>query len=551
MREQEAFADLDEALRAELAARAGRVSIDGGAVLFEEGAEPDALYVLISGALTAATAGAEGEATRVAEFFAGETVGEMGVITGDARTATVTALRDSDLLRLGRDELTAAMRRSPELALAFARLVSRRLARSGRRIGGRGRPRSFALISCGEGPAPETLRRCFERHGPTALVRSADVPDPSAAVFQALETGNRHVLYWVQASGREPEGWARAVLRQSDEIVILAGEGGLLPPIEALAGTDGLLAGRRRHLVVTRASPRREGATPIVAADFVHHVAGEEDLARLVRILLRRAVGVALAGGGARAFAHVGALLALREAGIRPDVLVGTSMGAVVAAAHAMGWSHEDILARMSEAFVKTRPVGDLMWPWVALFRGDRVRRLLQTAFGDVRIEEMALPFACVTTDLTTGMGCLHRRGPLAEALRASVSIPGVFRPVLIDGHVHVDGAVVDNLPVAALRDLDVGPVIGLDIGQPVREGTRVPTIPGLIDVLWRTSTISGVASEEAYRSIADFYHRSAVGDYRLLDWRGFSRAVALGYGEAREAFAARSPELEALRASR
>jgi NTE family protein len=548
---QEVFAGLAAPLRACLADRASRIVIEAGTALFHEGAASDAMFILVSGALTASVASADGTGLRVADFFAGETVGELGVITGDARAASVTALRDSDLLRLTREDLLQAMRASPDLAIAFARLVSRRLARTGQRTG-RGRPKCFAILPSSHVADAETAAReiaqCFSEHGATALVTARDMAEPTAGAFHALETAHSHVLYLADP---EPSPWTRAAIRQSDEIILLAGASGGADGADLYEGDAALRPARRRHLVLLHdgaskgggASGRWAGS----GAEFLHHVSTAEDRRRLVRILLRRAVGVAFAGGGARAFAHVGVVRALREAGIHPDIFIGTSMGAVVGAAHAEGWAFEEIMARMRDAFVASRPLGDLAWPWVALFRGERVRRLLRSAFGGQAIEDLPLPFACVTTNLTTGAACLHRRGPLVEALRASVSIPGVFRPVLIDGHVHVDGAVVDNLPAAALRRLDLGPVIALDIGQPLRED-GAGAIPGLIDVLWRTSTISGVATEETYRATADLYFRAELGDYRLLDWKGFERAVALGYREARDFLERQGGALDALR---
>jgi NTE family protein len=552
---QEVFAGLDAPLRGCLADKASRVTIEAGTVLFLEGSASDAMFVLVSGALTASIDSADGTSVRIADLFAGETVGEMGVITGDPRAATVTALRDCELLRLTSEDLLSAMRVSPDLAIAFARLVSRRLARAGQRTG-RGQPKCFAIVpSPGVADPAEVARalaQCFEEHGSTALVTGRDVAEPTAGAFHALESAHRHVLYLADAEpSAESSAWTRAALRQSDEIIVVA-DGSKRAERGDVPGRDEAQRPvRRRHLVLLHTGTATKGtaAERLAAsgADLVHHVANREDQRRLVRILLRRAVGIAFAGGGARAFAHVGVMRALREAGIHPDVFVGTSMGAVVAAAHAEGWAHDEIMARMRAAFAASRPLGDLAWPWVALFRGERVRRLLHAAFGTRAIEDLPLPFACVTTNLTTGSACLHRRGPLVEALRASVSIPGVFRPVLIDGHVHVDGAVVDNLPSAALRGLDLGPVIALDIGQPVREDTAT-AIPGLIDVLWRSSTISGVATEETYRATADLYFRAQVGDYRLLDWKGFDRAVALGYREARDFLDQQGGALDPLR---
>jgi NTE family protein len=134
-------------------------------------------------------------------------------------------------------------------------------------------------------------------------------------------------------------------------------------------------------------------------------------------------------------------------------------------------------------------------------------------------------------------------------ALRASVSIPGVFAPVLLDGQFHIDGAIVDNLPVQGLHHLALGPVVAFDIDQPPRAPGDALTMPGLLDVLWRASTISGYQTEEVYRSASDLYVKALVGGIGLLDWRAFDRAVALGYDEARAKLDRQAGALDALRA--
>jgi NTE family protein len=546
------FAEIDAALLLSLARRATSLSIDGGRMLFEEGAPSDALYILVSGALSVSMLADDGSIIRLSELYAGDTIGEMGVLTGQPRTATVTALRDSDLLRIGGGDLLELVRISPALSLAFARLVSRRLVRSERKGSVIARPRNFALIPSLEVKEPQDLAsrlaRAFRGYGAAVLVDRATTSDRSPAALQAIETRHRYVIYLADPT---PSEWTRQVCRQTDELIVLqdAAERSVGHP--ALDCDEAERPGRRRHLVLLG---RRHGNVSTAkrltqaGAHYVHHVADEADEKRLVRMLLGRAVGVAFAGGGARAFAHIGMMRALKEAGVNPEIFVGTSMGAIVAATHAAGWSHDEILEQMRQAFVRSRPLGDLMWPWVALFRGDRIRGLLHQAFGETEIEDLPYPFACVTTNLTTGKECFHRRGPLVTALRASVSIPGVFAPVLIDGHFHVDGAIVDNLPVQGLRRLALGPIVAFDIDQSPRDPGTAVTMPGMLDVLWRASTISGYATEQAYRSASDLYIKAVVDGVGLLDWRAFDRAVALGYDEARAKLDRQTEALDAIR---
>ncbi len=196
-----------------------------------------------------------------------------------------------------------------------------------------------------------------------------------------------------------------------------------------------------------------------------HHILDTADLGRLSRLLTRRGVGLVLSGGGARGFAHLGIIRALREARVPIDFVGGSSIGSIIAAGVAMGWSDEEMRMRYRRSFVDTNPVNDYTFPFVALTRGRKVSRLLEREYGDVHIEDLRQPYFCISTNLTAGRALEHRSGRLSEALRASVAIPGVMPPVYRGGDVLVDGAAVNNLPVDIMHSHAPGLVIGSDVG--------------------------------------------------------------------------------------
>ena len=194
-------------------------------------------------------------------------------------------------------------------------------------------------------------------------------------------------------------------------------------------------------------------------------------------MLLGRAVGLVLAGGGARGAAHLGAIRALEERGIEPDVVGDTSIGAAMAAWHAMGLRGEALEAASREVFVAHgSPTSD--WtalPLVSLVRGEKTRRLgreaiRRTAGGDIDIEDMWAPWFAIAADLTAQRQTVLMRGPLWRALAATYAIPGILPPVVIDGALHVDGGVVNNLPVDVMETLDVARTVAVDLlGDPGR----------------------------------------------------------------------------------
>lgn len=178
--------------------------------------------------------------------------------------------------------------------------------------------------------------------------------------------------------------------------------------------------------------------------------------------MARKKIGLALGGGVAKGLGHIGVIRALLELGVPIDCVAGTSSGSVVGALIAAAMTPDQI-----EAIAKTTRWRDLVKPVIprlGLLDGGRLEHLLVKVLGDRRIEDLALPFACVATDIVTGEEVVIRTGPLAPAIRASCSMPGFFTPVEIDGRLLVDGGVVDNVPVDVAKSLGADFVIAVDV---------------------------------------------------------------------------------------
>ncbi len=297
------------------------------------------------------------------------------------------------------------------------------------------------------------------------------------------------------------------------------------------------------------AASRWRGALPEIQG---HHLVDAADYGRLARLLAQRGVGLVLSGGGARGFAHLGVIRALREARVPLDFVAGSSIGAIIAAGVAMGWDDEQMRLRYRRSFVDTNPLSDYTFPLVALTRGRKVGRLLCREFGAACIEDLRIPFLCVSANLTTGRALEHRHGGLAEALRASVAIPGVLPPVFRDDEVLVDGAVINNLPVDLMRAHRPGLIIGCDVSAErnvisarasrdhppfwrffarARGGARRIHI---FQVLMHAGMANGASNVAAHRELADVLLRPPLPDVDLLDWQAFDQVIDAGYRYAR-----------------
>lgn len=196
----------------------------------------------------------------------------------------------------------------------------------------------------------------------------------------------------------------------------------------------------------------------------------------------RPTIGLALGGGAARGFAHIGVLRVLLENNIVPDVVVGTSIGAVVGGAYASG--HLDTIENWSRKLTKRGILGylDVSLSGAGLIGGKRLALEIENALGDTLIEKLSARFAAITTEVNTGHEIWLTRGRMVEALRASYALPGIFPPVRIGGRWLVDGALVNPVPVSAARALGARLVIAVNLNA---------------DTLGRGSTISAHGPDE------------------------------------------------------
>jgi NTE family protein len=275
------------------------------------------------------------------------------------------------------------------------------------------------------------------------------------------------------------------------------------------------------------------------------------DIARMARTLTGRSVGLVLSGGAARAYAHVGAIRALRDSGAPIDFVGGTSMGAIIGAGVAMGWGDAELDRRIRLAFVDSSPVDDIALPLIAMTRGEKVHRRLNEHFGNVEIADLWLPFFCISSNLTTGAYHLHRRGHLSRALRASLSLPGVLPPVIEGTDVLVDGAVMKNFPADIMRAFHQGPIVGVDVSrgrsinaQDVEAGSIWRWMlsggwrkgPPIVALLMRSATVSSGRDLAASREATDVLVTPKLERIDIRNWSAYEPAVDAGERAMNEA---------------
>ncbi len=545
-------------------------ALPGGKRLFQPGDPADVFYMLRSGRL-AVTRQHEGRAPQVLGFIRpGEPVGEMALIVGGEHSATAVALRDSWILALPRELFMLEARRRPGVMGELASLAvtrSRQLlhAGAGSERGGSSaasEPSVFGLTSLmPEAPARPLAERLAQRlraEGRTVAVVGAEGLAMTAEQGSAMEEAHDLVLMAAEADETE---WRAVCDRQVDQ-QMLVGRAGLRPPASASGHPcDGEPRREGRNVDLILLHPHdgyygRDGQAWVdaVGAQRLFHQrdGAPSDLARLARVITGTSVGLVLSGGGARAYAHIGAVRAMREMGHPIDFIGGASMGAIIGAGVAMGWDDRELDERMRASFVDSSPVGDISFPMISMSGGKRVRMRLREQFGEREFADLELPFFCVSSNLTTGLPRVHRSGRVHRALRASSALPGVLPPVIEDGDVLVDGGILRNLPTDVMRETQRGPVIGIDVALTdelnADDVARPPSLwkwiasgmwrkgPPIVALLIRSATVTTHREFAAAREASDLLITPMIEGVDLQDWKAYAPAVEAGYRAMNEA---------------
>ncbi|MGO9489922.1 MAG: patatin-like phospholipase family protein [Solirubrobacteraceae bacterium] len=543
---------LSDELLGRLADQVQEVHVRAGDWVVREGEEAESLFIVRSGRVEVVDEGPPEALIRI--LRRGDVLGELALLREGTRSASVRARRDAQLLELGRDAFEALIQEAPSFALGLTRAMGAQLAASRMAMVAATPPRTIAVVGLDQGaPAAdvaEQLADALSAHGSVARLSAGEL----ATIDRAEHDVDRVVMRCEDAPGGE---WTELCLREAQLIVALS-TGAPSPAwwgrAMALQGCELLtFAPTVSDLVLEALQPRevqvlgsRAARTPAIEA--------------LARRIAGRSLGLVLSGGGARALAHVGVLEELRSAGLHFDRVAGVSLGSLVAAATAAGFTTEEMRESFERGFVEANPSNDFVPPAYSLIRGSKARRLLQEAFGDRRIEELPGRFFCVSCDLIAREAVVHRIGPVVDAVYPSLAIPGVFPPVATeDGQLLVDGGVLDNLPVGTMARTGEGPIIAVDVtgrmghfrhaerpgmarmGRSVR---RVLTgddteIPHLGETIVRTVTVGSIDTVAAARLHADLVITPEVDGIGLMDWKALPRVAELGRRAAREALAA------------
>lgn len=451
-----------------------KMMLSAGEILFRQGERPWDVFILIKGKLLGLLE-TKNNVQVINTMIPIETIGELGVISGEPRSLTIRAVVNSELLRLPGEFFIELCRENPRISLEIMRLISQRSIKTIKLISEIKAHKLLIFFAANKrvhiNQFIDNIKRYhhnfsikffdyeqseIEKHLKTLTVSQAKNESIAIVIkkyehklFKLFEENQSHFFLVGEAEDFELDFSAKSIINHILHYHHAINEPNFHYNLQ-------LVLLQYKNTLRTINTKRW-----LETAKFHlhHHIRENEDndLQRFLRFATGNAVGLVLGGGGLRAFCHLGVIKALEENNIPIDIIGGTSSGACVGAyyiiTHNYTPSHE-IISQVTGAIRQSLSLKHLTWLSASLFNGDPCTTMMQEIFGNYLIEDLWSPFFCVSANLSSikHSEMIHRSDLVWEALRSSSAVPGLLPPVVLNGALHYDGALINNLPVDVMR---------------------------------------------------------------------------------------------------
>jgi len=572
------FGNIDDALFEFMLPLLEWKEILGNEYLFHQGDKGNNLYILISGRMQIIIRYPDQTEKIVGEISRGESIGEMSIFTDSPRSEGIKAIRNSQLISISREVYERIVRHSPAINRNIIKLLINRLKKHDLGEKPSQKVCNIALI-----PLSKSVRLAYfthqlenemSTHGKVLNLTSGRV-NQMLDNNQVSSATNNSSLYnrfsdWLENKEYEndfllfqgdasPTEWTKRCLRQADEIIFIA-DAEQSPDLteleETLLNSTNSITTASQKLVLLHKKDEITNTNkwlqnrPVKSCYHVRHKS-ENDMKKLARFITGNAVGLVLSGGGAKSLSHIGVYRALKDYGIPVDYVGGTSIGSIVASMIAMDKSPTEIYEISQEIFMSNpASLGDYnLFPIISLLGGRQMDKAIKDSLGNKRIEDMPTNFFCVSANLSNPQMAVHERGLIGQAVRASISLPGVFPPAILDNDLHIDGGMVNNLPIDVMEKMDVKHTIAVDLDSCKTTDIKIakmPTgwqyltskifkrkqysIPNIMSTMMQSIMITSVEKTRTNRSKADLYINPNVSKFGLMEWEKFHQIEEIGY---------------------
>jgi len=528
-------------------------SFEAGEYVFHQDEKGNTFYIVVTGRFRALQYSAE-SIFILGDISAGEPIGELSLFRNEARSASVVALRKSTLLSLKYEDYLILIKEFPLLSISMSQFVIDRLKRNGNQKMMGTSPKNIAVVNLQPdqdvSPYTDDMQTQFLSMGLEIRIydHSSYSGENGQAIFDDME--KQSGLNFLVCRIGELE-WTKQCIAYCDLVIVATGftsDYGLYEIEKVLnlytlheLNNASLPSNTRRWL-----NERN--------VDLHIHVRKNNllDIRRFCRIVTHQAIGLVLGGGGVKGFGHVGAAMALVENGVEFDFVGGTSIGAVFSVAFTQtDFDFNQIKLLCKSAADNKLTSNDFTFPLLSLMSGNKVRRFLKEIYKDTYLEDLWINTYCVSTNFSNATLKVHKTGLARQMVEASMAIPGFFPPVILDQHLHIDGAVIDNLPVDAMYQKPVRHVIAISVSseninnidlvkipsswqQLWSRMTRSSTVklPGFASILINSITINSRNKEDASKPKVSLFLDLDLKKYKFLDWGSWDAIVQSGYDQ-------------------
>jgi NTE family protein len=483
------FSSLDSDGINKLVAKFRHINVAKDKFLFRQGELSNGMYLVAKGKLIITLQTKNKEKKIFREVHPGESLGEIGALSHEPRGASAKALEDSVVAQLTHDDFFEMCHEFPKILFQTLNILEQH-TRSLIELLSAHEPekKHIALVPANKHASLKLFAQLLQTHlrkthGITILSdfdpeftqkykTKAEITD----LVKKINHKNEKILYVLELHDTP----LATVCFDHVDVIYLVGPGNskayINPVVQKHIQNSEKIYKIKPELVLlydkeTRIPRGTANWLKLMDFGLQHHIRlyKESDIQRMLRFMSSQAVGLVLGGGGVRSWAHIGAIKALVEANIPIDMVCGASGGAIVAGFYALNETYEDKdnhlceLTKITNTSVSLR---HLTWPAVSLFDGEIYTQKQQQTFGKSTIENLWIPFFCVSCNLAKSTAVMHRRGLLWKKIRASTSVPGIFPPVVIKGQLHLDGGIVNNLPVDLMKKFfpSISTVIAIEL---------------------------------------------------------------------------------------
>jgi predicted acylesterase/phospholipase RssA/CRP-like cAMP-binding protein len=571
------FSEVDEKGCRRLLAMGKYFELSKNEILFKQGDDAHELYILLEGRLLGTLETADRETKIVGYMEAGESVGELGVFTDEPRTLTITAVTPAKLLKISKEVFTSFFLEYPSVVTELISILVSRSQKSIQLLAGKKPFKEIVLVSTLKGNMKQEFIQHLAKYVPenTRFIcgekyeRNVSTREQVLEEIREAKKNATTIVYWMEPG---KVAMTEALLENPDEIYLLVDDADSFE--EKLSDFVDL---EHHHqipcqLVVLHPDSCTQPENTrrwLGKADFrrVQHIklSNQADYERLLRFFNGSAFTVVISGGGARGWYVKGATKAIKDANISIDAIGGTSVGAICSAFYAKNGNFEEAIENTFEVYKVIKHLfsfRNLTYPLISVTSGRMLTNTLKKMWGDIHFEDLWIPCFAVSCNLTLAKEDVHQTGLVWQALRSSVSIPGVYPPMVLNDEMHIDGGVINNFPVDVMRRLVTSSdtILGMKLSSAETNKTKYrfpPSIsfseglfyklgflkasylfPNLFDTFIQSLIVGSAPRENRNRLMVDILLEPDLTEYNMLkiNSKQEQELTKLGYDQSKEA---------------